>query len=189
MVKEFQSNKSLVYGVSPKMRVQSPQYIKKPMDGALKKSSLNVMNSPKDKLKRSIFKVKDPERFDRLIKTLEAGSAENIDFTGLELGNEITKELCQKLKGAKKVKSVRLMKNLLNDDLLPALLTLTHLEVINLAQNSFTVKAIDMLLEHCKNTPPEERPKNIQLGHNNINTRKCREKVEEIKQYGVTISL
>ena len=67
------------------MRVQSPQYLRKPMDGALKKSSLNVMavNSPKDKLKKSIFKVKDPERFDRLIKTLEAGSTENIDFTGL----------------------------------------------------------------------------------------------------------
>ena len=59
-----------------------------------------------------------------------------------------------------------------------------------MAQNSFTIKIIDDLLEHYKtNIESDLRTKNIQLGHNTINPRKCRDKIEELKQYGVTISL
>ena len=59
-----------------------------------------------------------------------------------------------------------------------------------MAQNSFTIKIIDDLLEHYKtNAECEMRTKNIQLGHNTINPRKCRDKIEELRQYGVTISL
>ena len=60
-----------------------------------------------------------------------------------------------------------------------------------MAQNSFTIKIIDDLLEYYKNSAEssENKTKNIQLGHNTINPRKCRDKIEELRQYGVTISL
>lgn len=58
---------------------------------------------------------------------IENDSVETIDFTGLELGNEITKEICQKLKDCKKIRNLRLMKNQLNDEVLPSLLTLPNI--------------------------------------------------------------
>lgn len=75
----------------------------------------------RDKLKRSVFKVKDPERFERLLKAMEADNSESLDFTGLELGNDMAKEVCMKLKECKKLRTIRLMKNQLTDDCLPAL--------------------------------------------------------------------
>ena len=98
----------------------------------------------KDRLKKSIFKVKDPQRFNKLLKALEADSAEVVDFTGLELGNDLAKDLFSKLKQSSKVRNVRMMKNNLSDDVLPFLTdALDNIEVLNLAQNNFTIKILD----------------------------------------------
>jgi hypothetical protein len=52
----------------------------------LSKAALPANTSPifmKNKLKRSIFKVKDPERFERILQALELDNLEIVDFTGL----------------------------------------------------------------------------------------------------------
>jgi hypothetical protein len=101
----------------------------------------------KDRLKRSIFKVKDPERFDKLLKTLETDLVEAIDFSGLELGNELVKDLCFALKDCRRIRSVRLTRNSLNDDCLSYLIDcLSSIEVLNLAQNAFSSKIFTELL-------------------------------------------
>lgn len=102
------------------------------------------MVSNNNRLKKSMFKVKDPEKFNKLLKSLEANSAEVIDFTGLEMGNELAKDLFAKLKESSKVKNVRMMKNGLTDDVIPALTeALEDIEVLNLAQNNFSIKIVD----------------------------------------------
>lgn len=94
-----------------------------------------------------------------------------------------------KLKECKKVRTVRLMKNLLSDDCLPGLIEcLGSIEIINLAQNQFTAKILDYLSIFCREKKIE-KIKNIQLGHNNINARKYKEKIEELKLQGIFISL
>lgn len=71
-----------------------------------------------------------------------------------------------------------MMKNGLNDDILSFLSeALEQIEVLNLAQNSFTVKILDSLLSHFKERHPVKQ-KNVQLGQNNINNRRCRDKIE-----------
>ena len=81
------------------------------------------------------------------------------------------------------------MKNNLTDDVLPFLTaSLDNIEVLNLAQNNFSAKILDDLLEVYKSRPPQKQ-KNIQLGQNSINNRKCKDKIEELKQLGVVISL
>jgi hypothetical protein len=82
-----------------------------------------------------------------------------------------------------------MMKNNLTDEVLPFLTAaLDNIEVLNLAQNNFSAIILDELLEVYKSRPPQKQ-KNIQLGQNSINNRKCKDKIEELKQLGVVISL
>ena len=46
-----------------------------------------VSVSNKDRLKKSVFKVKDPEKFEKQIKLFDREGVESLDFTGLEMGN------------------------------------------------------------------------------------------------------
>jgi hypothetical protein len=48
--------------------------------------SRGVLPSPsiaKDRIKRSFLKVKDPEKFEKLLKAMESDNVESLDFTGL----------------------------------------------------------------------------------------------------------
>ena len=100
----------------------------------------------------------------------------------------MAREVAQKLRESKKVKNVRLMKNLLSDDCLPSLLECLHsVDILNLAQNSFSSKIMDHLLEFAKVNSLSK--KSIQLGQNSINSKKCTGQLEELKQLGISITL
>lgn len=70
---------------SPKMKKKTEYLSRGLLPSALSPPPKVSLVSPtaKDKLKKLIFRAKDPERFERLLKALDLDSSENLDFSGL----------------------------------------------------------------------------------------------------------
>lgn len=84
---------------------------------------------------------------------------------------------------------LRLMKNSLTDESLKEVIdTLKVIDYLNLAQNGFTEKAFDAIIGFCKNGLLK-KGKTIQLGQNRLNSRKFKDKIDELKKMGVIITL
>lgn len=83
---------------------------------------------------------------------------------------------------------LRLMKNSLTDESLKEVIgSLKVIDYLNLAQNAFTDKVFDVLLELTKSGLG--KGKTIQLGQNKLNSRKFKDKIDELKKVGVIITL
>ncbi len=83
----------------------------------------------------------------------------------------MAKELCLKIQECKKPKMLRLMKNNLTDESIKEVIgTLRVVDYLNLAQNGFTEKVFDALLEF--NRTGVIKNKTVQLGQNRLNSRK-----------------
>jgi hypothetical protein len=65
--------------------------------------------------------------------------------------------------------------------------TLKVIDYLNLAQNLFTEKAFDILIEFTKTGL--SKGKTIQLGQNRLNSRKFKDKIELLKKVGIIITL
>jgi hypothetical protein len=73
---------------------------------------------------------------------------------------------------------LRLMKNSLTDQSLKEVIdTLKVIDYLNLAQNNFTEKVFDVLLDLGK-TGQLKKGKTIQLGQNRLNSRKFKDKID-----------
>ena len=59
---------------------------------------------------------------------------------------------------------------------------------MNLAQNNFTEKILDYLLEAYRKETAS-KGKTVQLGQNQLNSRRLKEKIDELKKLGVMITL
>lgn len=83
---------------------------------------------------------------------------------------------------------LRLMKNNLTDESLKEVIgTLKIIDYLNLAQNGFTDKVFDTLLDFSRIGPVKS--KTVQLGQNKLNSRKFKEKIDELKKVGIIITL
>lgn len=73
---------------------------------------------------------------------------ETVDLTGFEMGDEIVKAFCARINECKKPKMIRLMKNNLSDESAEDVVsTLKVIDYLNLAQNCFTEKILQVLLD------------------------------------------
>lgn len=61
-----------------------------------------------------------------------------------------------------------------------------HIQSLNLSQNNFSDKIIDSFM---KNLPKLESMKSLTLSQNKISARAVKTQVDEIKKWGLTISL
>lgn len=75
------SQKSIIFN-SPKMKKNAE---------IVSRTNFASPTAGKNKLKKLIFKVKEPEKFDKIINALEKDSLESADLTGLEMGDEIAR--------------------------------------------------------------------------------------------------
>lgn len=83
---------------------------------------------------------------------------------------------------------LRLMKNSLTDESLKEVIgTLKVIDYLNLAQNGFTDKVFDALLDFSR--AGVIKSKTVQLGQNKLNSRKFKEKIEDLKKIGIIITL
>lgn len=74
---------------SPKLKKKTEYLSRGLIPSALSPPPKSNLLSPtgKDKLKKVVFRAKDPEKFERLLKAMDSDCSESLDFTGLELGN------------------------------------------------------------------------------------------------------
>lgn len=83
---------------------------------------------------------------------------------------------------------LRLMKNNLTDESLKEVVeSLSVIDYLNLAQNGFTDKIFEVLLDLARRGLGKN--KTVQLGQNRINSRKFKDKIDELKKLGVIITL
>lgn len=86
-----------------------------------------------------------------------------------------------------KVKTVKLIRNKLTDECLKNIIPyLKNVSVLNLAQNYLTDESLDIII---RNKQELRELKSIVLSQNKMFQRKNREKVEMIKQLGVTVTM
>ncbi len=96
-----------------KIEMQSPKQKQKTQ--YISRKYLASPTSPKSKLRKYALRVKDPEKFEKMVSALELDSLETVDLIGFEMGDEIAKAFCAKISECKKPRMIRLMKNNLSD--------------------------------------------------------------------------
>ncbi len=80
------------------------------------------------------------------MENLYADSIETLDLTNAELGDTIIAQICSYLSGTK-VKTVKLIRNKLTDDGLTKILPyMDNVMTLNLSQNMFTEKVLDIFI-------------------------------------------
>ena len=120
---------------------------------------------------------------------MEADTLETVDLTGFEMGDEIVKAFCARINECKKPKMIRLMKNNLSDESAEDVVSsLKVIDYLNLAQNCFTEKILQVLLD-CSSRGVIGRGKTVQLGQNKLNSKRLKEKIDELKGRGIIITL
>ena len=108
-------------------------------------------------------------------------------MTGAELGDYKITILSDYLKGSKKLKVLKLIKNKLTDDCLSDLLIAvkeSNLTSLNLSQNTFSDKSVNIL-----ETILPANLKTITLSLNKINRRNVKTKIEGLLGKGLNVLL
>lgn len=83
-----------------------------------------------------------------IIEDLKHDRCEVIDLGGAELGDQIVTELCEYIQVSEKLRTIKLMRNKLTDDVIEPLVSACwNVNTINLGQNSMTNTALDILSE------------------------------------------
>lgn len=91
------------------------------------------------------------------------------------------------MKTNNKVRTVKLSKNKLNDDILPSLWkNLTRVQTLNLSNNNLTEKVIDSFMSNLQLVPVL---KNIVITQNKLALRVVKSKIEQLRQIGVLVTL
>ena len=105
------------------------------------------------------------------------------------MGDEIAKAFCAKICECKKPRMIRLMKNNLSDDSAEDVVsTLRVIDYLNLAQNWFTERILQVLVDYSSRGV-FGKGKTVQLGQNKLNSRRLKEKIDELKGRGIIITL
>ncbi len=80
------------------------------------------------------------------MENLYADNIETLDLTNAELGDTVISQICSYLSGTK-VKTVKLIRNKLTDDGLAKILPyIDNVMTLNLSQNMFTEKVLDIFI-------------------------------------------
>jgi len=105
------------------------------------------------------------------------------------MGDEIGRAFCAKICECRKPRMIRLMKNNLSDESAEDVVaTLKVIDYLNLAQNCFTERILQVLGEYSSKGV-FGKGKTVQLGQNKLNSRRLKERIDELKGRGIIITL
>lgn len=149
---------------------------------------------PIDKKKKPTFKYN--EKFDQLWQALKNDVAETADFSNGDLQEEGLQLLTEYLKNSKKIRSLKLVRNKLNDDSACLLLdAVWHnqskvMQSIHMQSNMLTEKTLDHFIHLTKQSPHQASlPKNLYMNSNLINASKNRKKIEDLRKNGYIVTI
>ncbi|CAD8085511.1 unnamed protein product [Paramecium sonneborni] len=155
-------------------------------------------NTNRNKLSSSKFtKVqkfnKDPKLHDKIINTLAMFEKfEMIDFSTLDVTEQLILAIDEALKNKKIVKVLKMSKCKITDDLFAKLLSVieeSSVTALHLQSNTLTEKALDQILNIAKLKKHFECKQIYLNGNNNITLAKAKKKIEEIKKYGIQVTI
>ncbi|CAD8171195.1 unnamed protein product [Paramecium pentaurelia] len=161
-------------------------------------SEVSAPNTNRNKLSSSKFvKVqkfnKDPKLNDKILNTLAMFEKfEMIDFSTLEMNELLIQAINEALKNKKIVKVLKLNKCKLTDDLFAKLIQVieeSSVTALHLQSNTLTEKALDQILNIAKLKKHLECKQIYLNGNASITQGKSRKKIEEIKKYGIYVSI
>ncbi|CAD8077050.1 unnamed protein product [Paramecium primaurelia] len=161
-------------------------------------SEVSAPNTNRNKLSSSKFaKVqkfnKDPKLHDKIINTLAMFEKfEMIDFSTLDVTEQLIQAIDEALKNKKIVKVLKMSKCKLTDDLFAKLLSVieeSSVTALHLQSNTLTEKALDYLLNIVKAKKHFECKQIYLNGNISITQAKAKKKIEEIKKYGIQVTI
>lgn len=135
----------------------------------------NVSLKEKQKFsKKKLQKLRIPQKYEKIVENLGNDQTEILDLTNAQLGDQTIVQICEYLNNSK-TKTVKLIRNKITDNCLSKILSnMRGVITLNLSQNLFTDKALDILFESKEYL---SSMKSIILSQNKINERKCKPKV------------
>lgn len=83
--------------------------------------------------------IKIPEKYEKMLEGVLTDSVETVDFTNAEMGDAISLQICEMMKGNTKPRNLKLIRNKITDDGFAKMLPLLGgFSLINFSQNVLT---------------------------------------------------
>ncbi|CAD8060141.1 unnamed protein product [Paramecium sonneborni] len=148
-------------------------------------------NSNQKQTKRFTNNQKMNEKLSHTLTIIHQDKNEIVDLSQIDFNDSIIQILGEYLKGTSNVKVLKLSKCLLVDDLFhKLLLTLSESKIhtFHLQQNLLTEKSLDFILVLLKQNP-QTQLRLFYMNQNSLIASKAKKKIDELKKYGVQISI
>ncbi|CAD8131767.1 unnamed protein product [Paramecium octaurelia] len=155
------------------------------------KISNNNQNSNSKSQKKFTNNQKMNDKLSNTFSIIHQDKSEIIDLSSIDFNDQIIQILGDYLKGTQTVKVLKLSKCKLTDDLLYKLvlnITQTKINTLHLQQNILTEKCLDNILTHLRQNG-QTQLKSIYVNQNNFTAAKAKKKIDELKKFGIQISL
>ncbi|CAD8057304.1 unnamed protein product [Paramecium sonneborni] len=148
-------------------------------------------NSNSKSQKKFTNNQKMNDKLSNTFSIIHQDKSEIIDLSSIDFTDQIIQILGEYLKGTQTVKVLKLSKCKLTDDLLYKLIlniTQTKINTLHLQQNILTEKCLDNILTHLRQNG-QTQLRSLYLNQNNCTATKAKKKIDEIKKFGIQISL
>ncbi|CAK67305.1 unnamed protein product (macronuclear) [Paramecium tetraurelia] len=155
------------------------------------KFSNTIQNSNQKQPKKFTNNQKMNEKLSQTLTVIHQDKNEIIDLSQIDFNDQIIQILGEYLKGTQNIKVLKLSKCLIVDDLFHKLilnLAESKIHTLHLQQNLLTEKSLDHILVFLKQHP-ETQLRLYYMNQNSIIASKAKKKMDELKKYGVQISL
>ncbi|CAD8140486.1 unnamed protein product [Paramecium pentaurelia] len=151
----------------------------------------NNQNSNSKQQKKFTNNQKMNDKLSNTFSIIHQDKSEIIDLSSIDFNDQIIQILGDYLKGTQTVKVLKLSKCKLTDDLLYKLvlnITQTKINTLHLQQNILTEKCLDNILTHLRQNG-QTQLRSIYMNQNNVTAAKSKKKIDELKKFGIQISL
>ncbi|CAD8058246.1 unnamed protein product [Paramecium sonneborni] len=155
------------------------------------KFSNSNQNSNQKQHKRFTNNQKMNEKLSNTLTIIHQDKNEIVDLSQIDFNDQIIQILGEYLKGTQNIKVLKLSKCLLVDELFHKLLLNlqeSKIHTFHLQQNLLTEKCLDFILVLLKQNP-QTQLRLFYLNQNSLIASKAKKKIDELKKYGVQISI
>lgn len=139
------------------------------------------------KLKKTLMKLKLPDKYYRLVVSATTEPTEVFDLTHCGLDESTILALVELIRNNRSIKVLKLIRNRLTDEFVVAALPfLGNAMVLNLSQNHLTDRSLEVLASGISQLPSL---RTVILTQNRVRERNWKQRIEELRRLNVSIVL